>query len=103
MEVLNQYIGHFEETPIFNGNVALCGHNRGYENNYFENLKNVIEGDIIIYKTKSDEHKYKIISKAIIKENDLKVLENSNVNKLTLITCVENKPNKRYCIIAEII
>lgn len=101
MEVLNQYIGHFEETPIFNGNVAFCGHNRGYDNNYFANLKNVKEGDLIFYEMKNNQYTYKVTSINIIQETDLEVLDHSNNNKLTLITCVENRPNERYCVIAE--
>lgn len=101
MELLNQYIGHFEETPVVNGNVALCAHNRGYEKNYFANLKNVVEGDSILYETKNKKFEYKVSTISMIEENDMEVLEPTEDSRLTLITCVENKPQFRYCIIAE--
>ena len=34
-DILNKYIGHFEETQRENGNVVLAAHNRGYKVNYF--------------------------------------------------------------------
>ena len=39
-EILDSYVGHFEESPTKKGNVCLEARNRGYKNNYFENLKN---------------------------------------------------------------
>ena len=48
-EILNQYVGHFEETPENDGNVALAAHNRGYDVNYFGRLKELEIGDEIIY------------------------------------------------------
>ena len=38
MEVLNEFVGHFEETSKTIGNIGLAGHNRGYKNNYFEEI-----------------------------------------------------------------
>ena len=37
----------------------------------------------------------------IIKDTDIDVLENTEENILTLITCVENEPNYRRCVQAE--
>ena len=48
-EIMDDYIGHFEESQKENGNVCLAAHNRGYKNNYFENIKNLKEGDKIYY------------------------------------------------------
>ena len=57
MTILNKYIGHFPDSAYLEGNVALAGHNRGYEKNYFENLKEIKKGDIIEYQTKSETRK----------------------------------------------
>ena len=40
-EILNKYVGHFEETQKQNGNVGLAAHNRGYPVNYFSKVKNL--------------------------------------------------------------
>ena len=41
---------------------------------------------------------YKINQIRIIQDTDVEVVENTKENKITLITCVENKPEKRMCI-----
>jgi len=97
-ETLNKFVGHFELTPNTEGNVGLAAHNRGYPINYFENLKNLKEGEEIIY-TCGEFTKTYIVNKNIkISETDWSYLENSNENKITLITCIENEPTYRRCV-----
>ena len=100
-ETLNKYVGHFIETPIEEGNVALAGHNRGYDVNYFSRLKELREGDEIIYIHNEINRIYEVTKNKIIKDTDIDVLENTEENILTLITCVENEPNYRRCVQAE--
>lgn len=95
---MDKFIGHFEETKIWTGNVCLAAHNRGYENNYFSRVKELKEGDIIIYFYNSQTKQYVVQKNEIIKDTDLSCLENTEENKITLITCVENEPNYRRCI-----
>ncbi len=101
MSTLNKYIGHFPESAYLEGNIALAGHNRGYEKNYFENLKYIKKGDIIEYQTKSEIKKYKVTEIKKITEFDVDVIKNTKENKITLITCIENKPYLRLCVIGE--
>ena len=70
----------------------------GYQKNYFEHLKELDIGDIIIYKTESGTKKYKVDVITIIEDTDWSYLEETKENKITLITCVENKPQKRRCV-----
>jgi len=98
MDVLNKFIGHFEDTALKDGNVGLAAHNRGYENNYFENLKNVKKGQEIKYKYFDFEKTYIIDKIEIIKDTNWSYLESTKDNKITLITCVENKPSNRLCV-----
>ena len=70
----------------------------GYPVNYFGKLKDLQIGDEIIYKTKYGTRKYKICIKTIIKDTDWSYLKNTQDNRITLITCVENKPELRRCI-----
>lgn len=100
-EVMDEYIGHFEETPKEVGNIGLAAHNRGYKNNYFENLKKLQIGDKITYIYKGKEKNYKVSKISIIKDTDWSMLENTEENELTLITCVENEPEYRRCVKAE--
>lgn len=97
-EILNKYVGHFEESQNEFGNIALAAHNRGYPVNYFRNLKKLEIGDEIYYTYNGIKNIYKVITKKIIKETEVEILENTKENILTLITCVENEPKLRRCI-----
>ena len=101
MEVLNEFVGHFEDMSKTIGNIGLAGHNRGYKNNYFENLNKVKKGDEIKYKYYDFEKFYSVENIEIIKSTNWKYLENSKNNKITLITCIENAPDYRLCIQGE--
>ena len=65
----------------------------GFPINYFEKIKDLKLGDEIYYKTQ-----YEVISSTIIDETDWSYLQETEENKITLITCVRNKPNKRLCV-----
>lgn len=54
-ETLNESIAHFTETVRENGNIGLAGHNRGYEVNYFERIKELEKGDKIFYAYNRDK------------------------------------------------
>lgn len=97
-EILKKGVGHFECSSIWEGNVALAAHNRGYKYNYFAEIKKLELGDIILYQTKYGEKKYEVVKNEIIKETDLSYIQNTKENKITLITCEENKREYRRCI-----
>lgn len=97
-ENMEDYIGHFEETKKDIGNIGLAAHNRGYKNNYFQNLKELKQNDEIYYKYKNEKRKYVVIKNIIIKDTDWTNLEESDGNIITLITCVENQPEYRRCV-----
>lgn len=97
-EVMLEYVGHFENTSIWNGNVGLAAHNRGYPINYFSKLKDLKEGDKIVYKTKYGMKTYSVNTIVVIEDTDWSYLQETKENKITLITCVENKPSQRLCI-----
>lgn len=97
-EILNQYVGHFQVTAKENGNIGLAAHNRGYEVNYFQDLKLLKEGDKIIYQHNDFRKTYEVEKIRIIKDTEWTYLEETEENQLTLITCVENQPEYRRCI-----
>ena len=98
-EVMNKYVGHFIETSKTSGNIGLAAHNRGYEVNYFENLKNLKEKDEIQYIYKDFKEEYIVEKNIIIKDTNWDYLKPTNQNTITLITCVENEPEYRRCIV----
>lgn len=100
-EIMEDYIGHFEETKKDKGNVGLAAHNRGYKNNYFARLKELKEGDSIFYNYQGEIKEYEVTKHVIIKDTDWSYLKDTDENTITLITCVENEPEYRRCIQGE--
>lgn len=97
-QIMEDFVGHFEESSKDFGNVCLAAHNRGYKNNYFSRIRELQEGDEINYKYKDIEKTYIVTKHEIIKNTDWSNLEDTEENKITLITCVENEPEYRRCI-----
>lgn len=97
--IINSYVGHFEETSKYKGNIGLAAHNRGTNiAAYFKDIKKLKEGDIIIYKIGEIEREYEIETITVIKETDWSYLKETNDNRITLITCVENQYEYRLCV-----
>lgn len=97
-EVLKEYIGHIENTSIYDGNVGLAAHNRGNKYSYFARINELEKGDIITYQTKFYTRKYQVDNIQAIFETDWSLLENTTENKLSLITCIANRKNQRLCV-----
>ena len=98
-DVIAQNVGHFITTSTINGNVCIAAHNRGYgEKSYFKNIKNLNNGDEIIYQKDGQTKKYEVVNNLIIAETDWSYLQNTEDNRITLITCVENMPEYRCCV-----
>ena len=97
-EVMNEFIGHFDNTELWSGNIGLAAHNRGYPVNYFGRLKELQIGDEIKYTTLYGTKIYKVSLSTIIQDTDWSYLKETKENRLTLITCVENEPKLRRCI-----
>lgn len=97
-QTLNKYIGHFEESKKESGNVCLAAHNRGYDVNYFARLKELEKGDEVFYFVNENEYKYIIDEIIVIYETDWTVIENTEEDRITLITCIENRDKYRLCV-----
>lgn len=94
-DALAQGIGLFEHSSILQGNVCLAGHNT---TRFFANLKNVKEGDIIKYSSCLGNREYEITTIKQIEETDWSMLEDTEDNRITIITCVKNQPTLRLCV-----
>lgn len=103
-EILANSIGHFNNSSIWDGNVCLASHNRGDSvKHYFDRINELVNGDTIIYKTKLGERSYQVIQTKEIENTDWSITENKTKDKntITLVTCITNQPEKRFCVIAE--
>lgn len=97
LESLSKGIGHFKFTSAWNGNVGFAGHNRGI-NTYFGQIHHLTKGDNIIYQTKYGTRIYEVVTVQKIKATDYSYLERTVDNRVTLITCVANQPDYRWCV-----
>lgn len=92
--------GHVDGTSVWNGNIALCGHNRGSWP-YFGNLKYTQTGDVITYKTSLGTRTYRVTFAGRILVTDTAVLNPTAINQITLLTCIANEPAYRFCVIGQ--
>lgn len=97
LSTLATAIGHFTNTSIYNGNVGLASHNGG-DGDYFKDLNKLKVGNEIYYQTRFGVKRYLVKTIKTIDEDDWSYLEETEDNRITLITCVKGKSNKRLCV-----
>ena len=98
LSILAEAIGHFTCTSIFDGNVGLASHNRGSNASYFANIHKLKKGDEIYFESIYGTRKYSVETIIEISETDFSYLQETEDNRLTLITCIKNQPEKRLCV-----
>ena len=70
----------------------------GFPINYFEKVKDLKTGDEIIYITPGGIKTYQVELSIVIEDTDWSYLQETEDNRITLITCVRNQPSKRLCV-----
>ena len=91
--------GHFPETSIWAGNVAIAGHNRG-TNCYFGNIHKLNQGDTITLTTKLGTRNYSVTSVEKVSETDTSGTAATTDNQITLFTCVRDQSAYRWKVVA---
>ena len=91
--------GHFASTSIWDGNVALAGHNRGV-NNHFGKIHTLTAGDTITLTTQLGTRAYSVASVEKVSVTDSSGTAATTDNRITLYTCVMNQPDYRWCVTA---
>lgn len=89
--------GHFPSTSVWDGNVAVAGHNRGV-NCYFGGIHKLAQGDIISLTTKLGARSYAVTSVSKVSETDNSMLAATANNCITLYTCVRGESAYRWCV-----
>ncbi len=96
-ESMKKGMGHYSSTSAWNGNVGVCGHNRGAKY-VIGNIKNLEYGDTITYTTIHGTRTYSVVSVKTISNSDWSYLQATSDNRITLTTCLANQPEKRICV-----
>ena len=94
---LKKGAGHFEDSSIWDGNVAVAAHNRG-ANNYFGKIHTLEVGDRIILTTKQGTRTYSVSSVSKVDESDRSGLTSSASYMISLYTCVRDERDYRWCV-----
>ena len=86
---LQYFLGHFPDSamPGEVGNFAVAGHRVSDYTDAFINLYKVKAGDEVIINTRDKKYTYEIDDNFIVDPSDVEVLEKSDFEKITLITC----------------
>lgn len=95
LDTLAKGVGHFENSPYLEGNVCLAAHNT---NKFWSKLHTIENGDIITYTSFLGTKEYEVNNVQEISETDWTLLEDTEENYLTLITCVKGKPSLRLAV-----
>ena len=95
LETLDKGIGHFENSSYFEGNVCLAGHNYI---GIWKNLYTLQNGDKITYTSFLGTKEYEVNKVVQVNATDWTLLEDTEDNTLTLVTCVKNEPNLRLIV-----
>ena len=88
---------HFTSTSVWDGNVGMCGHNRGARYN-IGGIKKLEAGDKITYTTSEGTRTYRVETVKTISSTDWSYLEPTSDNRLTIITCVAGDYSRRWCL-----
>lgn len=90
-------LGHYRSTSGWDGNVGVCGHNRGAKYT-IGSIKNLKAGDTITYTTIYGTRIYEVVLVKTISSSDWSYLQATTDNRITITTCLANQPSKRVCV-----
>ena len=90
-------LGHFSSTSGWDGNVAVCGHNRGYTYT-IGTVKDLVAGDVITYTTVYGTRTYHVTLVTVIPNNDWRYIQSTADNRITIMTCLANHPESRVFV-----
>ena len=90
-------LGHYSSTSGWDGNVGVCGHNRGAKYT-IGTIKNLKVGDTITYTTVYGTRTYEVASVKTISSSDWSYLQATTDNRITITTCLANQPSTRVCV-----
>lgn len=96
-ESMKKGLGHYSSTSAWDGNIGVCGHNRGTKYT-IGSIKDLEIGDTITYTTIYGTRTYEVVLVKTISNSDWSYLQATADNRITLTTCLANQPEKRICV-----
>ncbi len=96
-ESMAKGLGHYTATSGWNGNVGVCGHNRGAKY-VIGSIKGLKLGDTITYTTVYGTRTYAVSYVGTISNTDWTYLKATADNRITITTCLANQPSMRVVV-----
>ncbi len=90
-------LGHYSSTSAWDGNVAVCGHNRGSKY-VIGGIKDLEQGDTITYTTAYGTRTYVVETVTVISNTDWSFLQSTADNRITLTTCLAGHSESRVLV-----
>jgi len=90
-------LGHYSSTSAWDGNVGVCGHNRGAKY-VIGDIKNLEIGDTITYITVYGTRTYEVSMVKKISNTDWSYLQATTDNRITITTCVAGDSSQRWVV-----
>ena len=94
---MSKGLGHYTSTSGWDGNVGVCGHNRGSKY-VIGSVKDLEIGDTMTYTTIYGARTYEVSFVGVISSTDWSYLQLTADNRITITTCVSNQPDYRLCV-----
>ena len=100
MEAMEKGVAHFRHTSAWMGNIGLSAHNINLNGTpgHFLNIHKLKTGAVIRYETALGTREYVVESSKEVSEMDWSMLNRTEDNRVTLITCIAGKPNMRLAV-----
>lgn len=98
MEAMRKGVAHYKTTSAWNGNIGLCAHNGTASYCWFRDLHKVEKGDMVTYQTALGTRTYQVSEIKEIEETDWSMLGRTEDNRITMTTCIDDKPSKRLVV-----
>ena len=96
-ESMAKGMGHYTSTSGWDGNVGVCGHNRG-ATYVIGSIKDLSIGDTITYETVYGTRTYAVSYVGVISNTDWSRLQPTADNQITITTCLAGQPDYRVCV-----
>ena len=96
-ESMKKGLGHYSSSSGWDGNVCVCGHNRGSKY-VIGSIKDLEQGDTITYTTIYGTRTYQVTVVQIIPNDDWSYLQSTADNRITITTCLADHPESRVVV-----
>jgi len=100
MEAMELGIAHFHHTSAWLGNIGVSAHNINMDGSagYFLHLYRLQPGAVVRYETALGVREYTVLTIMEVDQYDWRLLDRTEDNRITMVTCITGRPNLRLIV-----